>query len=147
MHEIKYIKVNELNLLENNPRMITKERFEILKDNIAKYPKFFKARPCLVNDASGKLVIYGGNQRYRAAIAIGLTEVPCDIQTLTMEEQRAGTILDNVSHGKNDWDILANDWEIEDLKEWGVEQLDFDIALNEAKLKEPKICKHCGKEL
>ncbi len=127
MHEIKYIKVEQLNLLEGNPRFITKERFEKLKESIAKNSKYFEARPCLVNDSSGKLVVYAGNQRLRAGRSIGLGEVPCIVETLTAEEERERTIRDNVELGAWDVDLIANDWDLEELKDWGIRPFELSI--------------------
>lgn len=40
---------------------------------------------------------------------------------LTEEEQREFIIKDNVAYGENDWDELANNWDEEDLDEWGMD--------------------------
>lgn len=39
---------------------------------------------------------------------------------LTDEELKALIMLDNKLFGEHDWDKLANDWDEEDLKDWGV---------------------------
>jgi site-specific DNA-methyltransferase (adenine-specific) len=42
-------------------------------------------------------------------------------ENLTEEQQREFLIKDNVSGGEWDWDILANEWEVEQLEEWGLD--------------------------
>lgn len=41
--------------------------------------------------------------------------------TLTEEEKREFIIKDNSSFGAWDWDVLANEWEAEQLEDWGVD--------------------------
>ena len=40
---------------------------------------------------------------------------------LTEEQEREFLIKDNVSGGEWDWDILANEWDAEELQEWGLD--------------------------
>jgi len=148
-HEIKYINVVDLRLLHRNPRAIKGDRFEKLKKSLRDNPEYFEARPCLVNTASGENVVYAGNQRLRAAMDNGLTQVPCILENLTPEQEKERTIRDNVELGEWDFDILANDWDEEKLKEWGVIKLeDFE---NEKEDTEPTEkakheCPECGFE-
>lgn len=118
---IEYRSVDELNLLENNPRTIKKADFEKLKESIEKNKEFFEARPLILSNRTGKLVVLGGNQRLRASRELGLKEVPTVLlEGLTEQQEREIVIRDNVSNGDWDMDILANEWEVEDLKDWGV---------------------------
>ena len=119
--EVQLIAIEKIKLLERNPRKINEERFKKLCESVDKNPDFFNVRPCLVNDASGELVVYAGNQRLRAAKAMGRKEVPCIIETLTDEQQRERTIRDNVELGEWDWELLAEDWKKDELESWGVE--------------------------
>jgi hypothetical protein len=52
-------------------------------------------------------------------------------ENLTEEQQREFLIKDNVSGGEWDWDILANEWEVEQLNEWGVDVGGFDLKADE----------------
>jgi len=55
-----------------------------------------------------------------------LKEVPVLIaDKLTDEQQKEFIIKDNVGFGEWDWDVLANEWEAQDLEDWGLE-LNFD---------------------
>ena len=46
--------------------------------------------------------------------------------TLTEEEKREFIIKDNSSFGAWDWDVLANEWESEQLDDWGVDVWQID---------------------
>lgn len=126
MTNIEYRSVDELNLLENNPRTIKKADFEKLKESIEKNKEFFEARPIILSNRTGKLVVLGGNQRLRASRELGLKEVPTVLlEGLTEQQEREIVIRDNVSNGDWDMDILANEWEVEDLEEWGAPNIGF----------------------
>lgn len=120
MAEITYRKINELTELERNPRTISKDQFDTLKTSIHDNPEYFEARPIILSDRTGKLVVIAGNQRLKAARAVGLTEVPTVLlSNLNEEKEREIIIRDNVSNGDWDMDILANEWDVDDLAEWG----------------------------
>lgn len=114
------------NLKKNpdNPRIIKDANFKKLVQSIKNFPEMLGLRP-IVHDA--KNVILGGNMRYKAAKAAGLKEVPAiDAKFLTEEQRREFIIKDNVAGGDWDFDILANDWDVERLIEWGIEKSAFD---------------------
>jgi hypothetical protein len=67
------------------------------------------------------MIILGGNMRFKACKEAGLKEVPIIITDLTEEQQREFLIKDNVSGGEWDWDILANEWDAEDITKWGLD--------------------------
>lgn len=118
---MEYRKVSELTPLENNPRTITDGEFKKLVASIKKNKSFFEARPCILSDRTGKLVIIAGNQRYRAALSLNHTEIPTFLMSgLSEAEEREIIIRDNKSNGVFDWDILANSWDSKELEEWGV---------------------------
>ena len=121
-HQVEYRAISELNELEGNPRTIKKDDFERLKKSLQDNQDYFEARPLILSDRTGKLVIIAGNQRYKAAKAIGLTEVPTVLLSgLSKEREREIVIRDNVENGEWDMDILANEWDTTDLKEWGAD--------------------------
>ncbi len=57
-HQIVYVNVKKLTSYEKNPRKIKREDLEVLKKSLEKNPKFFEARPCLVNEFKGKFIVY-----------------------------------------------------------------------------------------
>lgn len=119
---MEYRPIKDLTPLEGNPRTITDKDFKKLVKSISENKEFFEARPCILSDRTGKLVIIAGNQRYHAAVSLGREEVPTYlIKGLTEAKEREIIIRDNVNNGVFDWDILANSWDMNELKEWGVE--------------------------
>lgn len=73
--EIQYRKLTELKKLPNNPRTIKKDDMERLKKSIKDNPDYFEARPIILSNRTGELVILAGNQRYEAAKALKMEEV------------------------------------------------------------------------
>lgn len=121
-HNIVYRPIAEIHELENNPRIIKKDQFEKLKTSIKDNPDYFEARPCILSNRTGVLVVIAGNQRLRASRELGLTEIPTVLLEGLDEDREAEIIArDNVENGEWDYDILANEWEIEKLNDWGVE--------------------------
>ena len=106
-----------------NPRSITKDKMDKLKKDLQEYPEMLKLRGLLVYPFGEKYVIIGGNMRYQAMQELGFTTAPCIVipQSTTVEQLKAYTILDNSGFGKWDWDLLANEWDAQQLTEWGVD--------------------------
>lgn len=102
--EVIYRSTETLKKLENNPRTISEEQLQKLKESIQKNPDYFEARPIILSDRTGELVIIAGNQRYDACVQLGIEEVPTVlISDLTEEREREITLRDNVSNGE--WDM------------------------------------------
>lgn len=120
--EIVYRKLTELKKLPNNPRTIKKDDMERLKKSIKDNPDYFEARPIILSNRTGDLVILAGNQRYEAAKALGIDEVPTFLlEGLTEAREREIIIRDNVSNGDWDMDALANEWDTQELTDWGLD--------------------------
>ena len=119
--QVEYRPIAELKELPGNPRTIKKDQFEKLKKSIKDNADYFEARPIILSDRTGELVILAGNQRYKAAKALGLKEVPTILlPNLTEEREKEIIIRDNVENGDWDWDALFNEWDTDKLQEWGV---------------------------
>jgi DNA modification methylase len=72
------------------------------------------------------MIVLGGNMRLKACIHAGLKEVPIiKVTDLTEQEQKQFIIKDNVSGGEWDWNMLANQWDAEELDAWGLDVPDF----------------------
>ena len=120
--QVEYRAIAELKELPGNPRTIKKDQFEKLKQSIKDNADYFEARPIILSDRTGELVILAGNQRFKAAKAIGLKEVPTILlPNLTEEREKEIIIRDNVENGDWDWDELANSWDASLLDNWGVD--------------------------
>ena len=68
-------------------------------------------------------IVIGGNMRFRAASELGHKTIPCKIlpKDTPVEVLAELAIKDNGDFGENDWDILANEWDVFDLEAWGVD--------------------------
>lgn len=119
--EIIYRKLSELKKLEGNPRRISPDMMKKLKESISHGMDYFEARPLILSDRTGELVILAGNQRYEACKQLGIEEAPTVLLPgLTEEREREIIIRDNVSNGEWNFDILA-DWSADELESWGVD--------------------------
>lgn len=108
----------------DNPRIIKDEKFAKLVKSIKEFPEMLKIRPLVVN---ADMVVLGGNMRLKACQAAGLSEVPVILASgLTPEQQREFIIKDNVGFGEWEWETLANEWDADQLAEWGLEIPDFE---------------------
>ena len=119
------IKVNISEIKENpeNPRYIKDSKFKKLVKSIKEFPEMLEKRPIVVDE---NMVVLGGNMRLRACKSAGLFEVWIDKAIGWSEEQKREFIVkDNVGFGEWDWDILANDWDADDLENWGLELPDM----------------------
>ena len=106
-----------------NPRIIKDDKFKKLVKSIQEFPQMLELRPIVVDS---NMVVLGGNMRLKACIAAGLKQVPIIVADQLTEEQKGEFIIkDNVGFGEWDWDLLANEWDVETLEDWGLE-LPFD---------------------
>ena len=116
---VKITKISEVKLNPNNPRLIKDDKFTKLVKSIKDFPEMLDIRPIVVN---ADMVILGGNMRFKACKEAGLKEVPVIIaDNLTEEQQREFLIKDNTSGGEWDFEMLANEWDVEQLDEWGLD--------------------------
>jgi len=121
----KAVKISEVKLNPNNPRLIKDEKFAKLVQSIKDLPEMLAIRPIVVNT---DMVVLGGNMRLKACKEAGLKEIPIIIaDNLTEEQQREFLIKDNVSGGEWDWAMLQNDWDTEQLDAWGVDVPNFEL--------------------
>jgi len=134
---MKYRKLTDLKKLDGNPRTIKDKQFRILCDSIRDNPKYFEARPLILSDRTGSLVVIAGNQRYDAAKTIKLKEVPTFlIKGLTEEKEKEIVIRDNINNGEWDVSLLFNDWVSLPLSDWGLDELECLIGDEKEKLEQ-----------
>lgn len=115
--------IGQVEGLPRNPRWIKDERYMALKKSIEDAPEFLEARMLLVYPHDGKYVVIAGNMRLKACKELGFKELPCYVfkEDTPVEKLREYTIKDNVEFGNIDWDCLANEWDTEELQDWGME--------------------------
>jgi len=117
-------KISELKKNPNNPRVLKDDKFKKLVKSIKEFPEMMHIRPIVVNS---DMIVLGGNMRLAACKEVGLKEVPIiKAENLTEEQQREFIIKDNVGFGEWDWDLLANEWDADQLEEWGLDGFPFD---------------------
>ena len=122
------VKISEVKLNPNNPRLIKDDKFKKLVQSIKDFPEMLNIRPIVVNK---DMIILGGNMRYKACKEAGLKEIPIIITDLSEEKQREFLIKDNTSGGEWDWEVLANEWDSEQLEGWGLDLVGFDVDVEE----------------
>jgi len=125
------IKLSEIKSNPNNPRLIKDDKFKKLVNSIKEFPKMMDLRPIIIDNDS---MILGGNMRLKALLELKYSEVPNEwikkAKDLTEDETRRFIIADNVGFGEHDWDVLANEWDAEQLTEWGIDlPIGFDNIL------------------
>lgn len=119
------VKLNKIISNPNNPRIIKDDKFFKLVESIKSFPQMLEIRPIVVNS---EMVVLGGNMRLKACKEAGLKEVPVILaESLTEEQQREFIIKDNVGFGEWDWGMIANEWDSEQVQEWGLDLPGFDF--------------------
>ena len=115
----KTLKLSEMKLWDDNPRIISKDEFEKLKNSIKRKPYYLNARPIVVSDRTGENIIIAGNQRYKAIKELGFEEAPCIIFHCESKEQEVEiAMVDNHNNGEWDVEALANKFMDYPLNEW-----------------------------
>lgn len=129
--EIVYRKLSEMKKLEGNPRKITPEQLSTLKESIQRNKDYFEARPLILSNRTGELVVIAGNQRYEACKQLGIEECPTVLlEGLTEEREKEIIIRDNVSNGEWDEELLK-EWDAAELQDWGVDVTELDLLPEE----------------
>jgi hypothetical protein len=113
------VKLSEIKPNPNNPRLIKDDKFHKLVKSIQEFPKMLEIRPIVVNS---DMIVLGGNMRLKACKEAGLKEIPIIFaDDLNEEQQREFILKDNIGYGEWDWEMIANEWDSEQLDEWGLE--------------------------
>jgi len=141
--------------LPQNPRLLRDDRFRKLVKSIEDDPEMLELRELIVVPKDGIYVVIAGNMRLRAMQELKMKEAPCKVlpADTAIEKLRAYTIKDNVPFGEHDWSALANEWDADDLEDWGLDlpiQPDFlPVGMDEQPRldeKTPIECPKCGHE-
>ena len=136
--------INEIKPNPNNPRLIKDHKFKQLVKSIQDFPQMLELRPIVIDENN---MVLGGNMRLKACIEARLTDVPViHANNLSEAQKKEFIVKDNVGYGEWEWDALANEWNIEDLDNWG---LDIPAFAND--IEQPKdnaiggtTCPNCG---
>jgi len=127
---IQNVPINTVKANPNNPRIIKDDKFAKLVKSINEFPQMLNLRPIVVND---DMVVLGGNMRLKACKEAGLKEIPIiKASELNEQQQKEFIVKDNVGYGEWDWNDLANNWDAEQLQDWGLDIPGFDAEVIEA---------------
>lgn len=119
----KSVNISVIKPNEENPRFITDQKFKKLVKSIKEFPQMLEVRPLVVDE---NFMVLGGNMRLKALKSAGVFEVPIQqVKGWTDDQKKEFIIKDNIGYGEWDWDIVANDWDIQKLKDWGMDLPDF----------------------
>ena len=125
------VNINKVRTNPNNPRIIKDDKFQKLVKSIQEFPQMLEIRPIVVNE---EMIVLGGNMRLKACQEAGIKEIPIiKASNLTEEQQKEFIIKDNVGFGEWDWNDLANNWDANELSEWGLDIPGFEAEILEAK--------------
>ena len=125
---ITLIEINNLNPAEYNPRQINNKQYEDLK---ASMEKFGCVDPIIINiNPDRQNVVVGGHQRLRILRELGAEKVPTVSVNLSEEDERELNVRLNKSGGEWDMDILANEFDVVDLKEWGFKDIELGFNID-----------------
>ena len=128
---MKRVPIGTIKSNPNNPRVIKGDKFKKLVQSIKDLPEMAEVRPIVVNT---DMVVLGGNMRLKAMREAGWKDVPIEVVDWDEDKQRQFIIKDNVNGGEWDWDMLANQWNAEELQGWGLDLPNFaidDLSNNE----------------
>jgi hypothetical protein len=152
---MEYLKISEIKINPANPRIIRDERYRKLVRSIAQFPKMLDVRGIVVDGT--RTIMGGNQRYRAicdilkmpdSELADLLAEHPESLarwerirdkkghipanwvlhaDNFTPDELRRFIIADNVEFGEHDWDALANEWDAEDLADWGVNIPNMDM--------------------
>lgn len=101
-----------------NPRIIKDDKFKKLVQSLKDFPEMAEAREIIINQDN---IVLGGNMRLKAMTAAGWTDVPVKQVDWSQAKQDEFVIKDNASFGEWDWDALANQFDMQQLDDWGID--------------------------
>jgi len=129
--KIEKIKTHKLKPATYNPRQISTKQYKDLKQSIE---KFGLVDPIIINENG--FVVIGGHQRLKICKELKYKEVGCVVLNLSKEKERELNVRLNKNTGEFDMDILANEFDIDNLIDWGFKHIDLDLNID--KIKEDK---------
>ena len=116
--------ITQLKPATYNPRQISTKQYNDLKASIK---KFGLVDPVIVNKNN---TVIGGHQRLKICKELKYIEIDCVVLDLSKEEERELNIRLNKNTGNFDMDILANEFDIDELTDWGFKHIDLDINID-----------------
>lgn len=116
--EVKVMRLDELVHNEKNPRYIKSKKHRELMESLKEFPEMKLLREIVVDENN---LILAGDKRCFALEELGYAEVTVkQVFNLSEEKKEEFIAKDNVHHGDWDTDVIANQWDADKLKGWGV---------------------------
>lgn len=116
------MKLSQIKPNPTNPRSISPDNIDKLVKSIKGFERMMELRPIVIDKDN---VIIGGNQRFQAIKKAGYKEVPdswiVKADDLTDEQRREFIVKDNLNLGIFDMDLLANEYDMDELDDWGLD--------------------------
>tara|TARA_Y100001937_G_scaffold50884_1_gene70841 strand:- start:5322 stop:6041 length:720 start_codon:yes stop_codon:yes gene_type:complete len=113
------IDINKIKENPDNPRTITEDKFKKLVKSLKELPDMINVRPIVIDE---NMIVLGGNMRLRAMKQAGIKKVPVhQVENWSDEQKKQFIIKDNIGYGTWDWDLLANEWDLEQLENWDLD--------------------------
>lgn len=142
--QLKRFKVKDLKEYAKNPRKLTKTQASHLEESIRKFGLIDK--PVVTQDG----MIIGGHARKKILQRLEIKEVDCYVCDRELDEKEIAelNIRLNKNGGEFDFDILANEWDVVDLVNWGFNPEELGVFYEqESDETEPESCGECGRKL
>jgi ParB-like chromosome segregation protein Spo0J len=132
-----------------NPRTLTKEQFKQIKASIDQFGLIEK----IIINSDGTII--GGHQRVEVLKKDKVKEVDCWVPYEQLDDKQVEELMIrlNRNHGEFDFEMLANEFEVPDLLDWGfsIQEMELlnieEIESTEPKAKADKLCPHCNNKL
>lgn len=117
------IKISKIKANKHNPRFIRDDKFKKLVKSLKEFPEMLDVRPLVIDEDN---VVLGGNMRLKALKEVGIKEVECkQVTNWTKEQKDEFIVKDNIGYGEWNYDALANEFDIPQVIEWGLDIPEF----------------------
>lgn len=107
--------------VKENPRDLTGDGFAKAKQSIKDFPEMLEVRTLVAVKHEDRFVVIGGNQRLRAMRDLDHDTAPVMVVDWPVDKINEFIIKDNVEYGVWNFDLLANEWDVQELMDWGLE--------------------------
>ena len=116
-------KLVELIPHETNPRELTEKQYQDLESSL----KRFDLAEIPVINTTNKIL--AGHQRIKILSMLKGTDHEIEVRVpdreLNADEEKEYLVRSNKNTGQWDFDVLANHFEMDELKDWGFEEIEF----------------------
>mgnify|MGYP003132696934 CR=1 FL=1 len=125
---IKYTKKELKNLIgaKYNPRKLSNKQYKDLKNSI---DKFGLVDPIIINSDN---TVIGGHQRLKILKEKHSSNYLVNVVqlNLTKEDEKELNVRLNKNNGEFDFDLLANNFDIDELVDWGFKHIELGLNLD-----------------